>query len=266
MLIVDEIHHLTGETWHDTIADIRAPHRLGLSATIYFEREKEMAKGAIWLRACCGVIKHEVSTSDLIERGFLMRQHVKLYRVDTPDRREQTEWSTELFNECIYENTRRNAMIASFAKIYVDRNRTVMVVTNRIKQIRHLESLLARMDVMHVSVTGKEVSSERERLLKRFRSGRVPVILGTVFGEGIDVPEVEVLINAEGGDDIKKTVQKMRNLTIAEGKGKAILIDFYDVMNPYFAKHSRSRIKTYESEPAFKIRKTWLSKSKDLRA
>jgi superfamily II DNA or RNA helicase len=265
-IAVHNCHHLVGETWHEAFMDIRAEYRLGLSATVYFDLAKEHERGVIWLKACCGNVVHEVSTSHLIERGFLMRQHVKLYKVETPDKNDQEKWSAGLRDECIYANEHRNHMITIMARTYVERGLSVMIVTNRMNQIRLLEEQMDNAGLEYVSITGKEGRDDRADRLHLFRSGRVNVIIGTVFGEGVDVPEVEVLINAEGGTDVKKTVQRMRNLTPSKGKTKAILVDFLDKTNKHLARHSRSRIKTYESEPAFKIRKMWLSKHKDKRA
>lgn len=266
LLAFDEAHHLVGETWHDTFMEITAPYRLALTATVYFDLEKEIERGVIWIKACCGNIKYEVKTSELIERGFLMRQNVKLYKVTSPDLRDQEKWRAELRDLCIYENPRRNLTIAVLARMYVERGLSVLIVTDRHNQIFRLSEALDKLSLEHVVVTGREVGDDRAARIKLFRTGRVNVLLGTVFGEGVDIPEVEVLINAEGGSDVKRTIQRMRNMTPSKGKTRAILIDFFDQTNKHFARHSRARIKTYESEPAFRIRRMWLPKKKDKRA
>ena len=79
------------------------------------------------------------------------------------------------------------------------------------------------------------------------------VLLGNVLSEGIDLPCVNVVINAEGGKDDKVTVQRQRNLTIADGKTEAIFVDFLDETNPHLLKHSKARRKMYESESEFEV-------------
>ena len=75
----------------------------------------------------------------------------------------------------------------------------------------------------------------------------------SLSGEGVDIPEVECVINAEGGKDEKKTWQRQRNLTIVEGSDKVpIMIDFYDDTCSYFRRHSKARLRVYKSEPEFK--------------
>ena len=83
--------------------------------------------------------------------------------------------------------------------------------------------------------------------------GEYNVIVGSVIGEGVVIPTIEVVINAEGGKDIKNTIQRQRNLTISEGKKEAVLIDFMDEMNKIFRKHSKERLDVYQEEDAFTV-------------
>lgn len=260
LVIFDEAHHLRGDSWHKVMMDFRARYRLGLSATVYFDDKREQERGVIWLKACCGDIKHEVSTSRLIEEGYLMRQEVELYMCTEPKMKGE-KWSGALRAACITNNPVRNEMIAKLAQEKLDSELNVLIVTNRLAQIEKLSALLDKRGIEHVVITGKHSSEEREELIRLFRKGHVSCMLGTVFAEGVDVPEIEVVINAEGGRDAKATVQRMRNMTMSEGKSRSVLIDFWDDTNEYFKRHSRARLKTYESESAFQIRKMWLESS-----
>jgi len=64
---------------------------------------------------------------------------------------------------------------------------------------------------------------------------------------------VAAVVNAEGGKDVKRTIQRMRNLTPCDGKTEAVFVDFIDQTNPYLAEHSLARLQTYRSEPAFRL-------------
>jgi superfamily II DNA or RNA helicase len=113
------------------------------------------------------------------------------------------------------------------------------------------------MDRYHIdfeTITGNDDNDTRQRRVKAFVKGDTGVLVGTVFGEGVDIPEIECVINAEGGRDVKATVQRMRNLTPSAGKTEAVFIDFIDVTNSYFAEHTAERIASYRSESAFDIK------------
>jgi hypothetical protein len=62
------------------------------------------------------------------------------------------------------------------------------------------------------------------------------------------------VINAEGGARPIQTVQRQRNLTIADGKKPAVFIDFFDAMNPYFVRHSRARLSAYVAESSYRVK------------
>jgi len=253
LVIFDECHHLVAEGWHDAMMDIDAPYRIGLSATAFLDSDSENEKGVIWLKACCGGIKSTITTSELIDLGHLMKPDIQIYPIYEPDLNDQ-KWSQSLRNEAIYENEYRNNKIVHIVKREVKDNLKVLIVTNRISQVGILSEMLDEAGIDHLTITGSDRGTVREERVDAFVSGMYPVLVGTVFAEGIDIPEIECVINAEGGLDVKTTVQRMRNLTKMEGKTKAVFVDFADMTNSYFAKHSKERIKMYRSEPAFEVR------------
>jgi superfamily II DNA or RNA helicase len=254
LIFFDECHHLAGDSWHAALMDFDAPFRIGLSATAYLENESESERGVIWLKACCGNILIDIEPSRLIREGYLMRPLVKMYPVRKPDLTGR-RWSVELHNAAIYENESRNKKIAKLVRKYVDKGMKVLVVTNRLNQVDAIiESLDDVCYGVAASITGRDPMSMRKELIKEYAKGGLMALVGTVFGEGVDIPEIECVINAEGGKDIKATVQKMRNLTPHEGKKRAIFIDFADLTNQYFARHSAERLAVYRSESEFRIK------------
>ena len=117
-----------------------------------------------------------------------------------------------------------------------------------------LAEKISEQGIMFATITGRVPGRKRQELIEDYVEGHYKILLGTVFGEGVDLPSVEVVINAEGGRDVKSTVQKMRNLTPKKGKKEAIYIDFVDLMNPYFATHSLERLRVYRAEKAFRVK------------
>jgi superfamily II DNA or RNA helicase len=252
LVVFDETHHMTAETWREVAMDFPAPYRLGLTATAYFDNAKEISKGIIWLRGICGDIKIDVNVSDLIEQGYLMRQHVRMYRVTKPKTLVDLKtWSSRILSQLIVNNDYRNRKIARLAIEAINEGMPTIIASGRIKQIRAISAILKSHGIKPIIVTGHTPGSKRERILNKFQSGEYPLILGTVFTEGIDLPEAECVINAEGGKAPVPTVQRMRNMTPNKGKTRSVLIDFYDETNSYLKYHSQTRYKIYSSEPAF---------------
>jgi superfamily II DNA or RNA helicase len=257
LVVFDECHHLKGEGWREVMLDSPARLRLGLSATAYLDHAREVETGVIWLKACCGDIVYEVDTSMLIERGFLMRQEVFFYKCSRPLGFEGEGWSQTLLKRGIYENVHRNKLIAALARRFIQEGHLVLIASNRKQQVAAIDRILDRNRMEHLVIVGTTSPAQREIKLRQFRRGEVPLLVGTVFGEGVDIPEVSVVINAEGGRDAKATVQRMRNMTPSEGKTRSIMIDFWDDFNPHFRRHARARYKTYTTEKAFIVQKMW---------
>lgn len=254
VLIIDELHHFTGMgEWHRVVARFDCKYRFGLSATYFPDIDAESERGIIWARALTGPMIIDIPVSRLVEEGFLMKQHVRMYRIRTPDLT-GLKWSETVRREGISLNPWRNAIIAALSKRHADAGSKVLIVTNRLDQIGMLQELLDNRGVDYRICVGKTSSDDRESAIDDLVSGRAQVIMGTVIGEGLDIPSANVVINAEGMKDLKHTFQRQRNLTIAKGKQQAIMVDFYDQTNDYLRKHSKARLAAYRSEEAFSVK------------
>jgi len=254
MIIMDECHHLVAENWKNIVAGFNCRCKIGLSASIHFENSREVEKGAIWLKACCGDVRYEIPMQGLVEAGYLMKQQVELHKITEPQDYYEWRWSKELNDVLIYENEYRNALIAAIVEEKLDIKLKVLVISNRMNQLAELHSMLIARNIGHAVVTGQDAMSARKRKVKAFLKNEINVLLGTVFGEGVDIPEIECVVNAEGGRDVKRTIQRMRNMTPSDGKTAAVFVDFADLTHKHFAIHSRDRIDVYRAEPAFEVK------------
>lgn len=251
--VFDEAHHLRGEgDWYRVFVDLDARFKIGVSATVFFDNTKEQESGIIWLRGTCGGIRYEVSASRLIQAGYLLPQSVKMFRVHEPDDVRNARYSATLKKKCITENDHRNAMIAKIVRDYAPR-KTIVIA----REHAHIQAICEMLDNYSVSfrvLTGKTSHDQRMDYVDEFtrKRGDMNVLVGNVLGEGVDIPDVEIVVVAEGGKDEKQTWQRQRNLTIVEGSKKAPeLVDFYDQMSSVFEKHSKARLKVYRSESEF---------------
>lgn len=253
LVISDECHHLRGKEWHKVPMDFHAYYRIGMSATAFPDHKAEHEKGAIWLKACCGKIKIDILTSRLIEEGWLVRPTIELHTIDQPNLLD-LPWSKEMQAAAIDDNPYRNGKIVEIVSELVrGRGLKTLVISNRLKQSSTLAKAIKTRDIGCRRIVGTTPQVEREQAVAAFVGDGVDVLIGTVFGEGVDLPEIAAVVNAEGGKDVKRTIQRMRQLTPCDGKTEAILVDFIDQTNGYLAEHSLARLRTYRSEPAFRL-------------
>lgn len=252
LVVVDEAHHLRGNSeWYKVVDDMDCRFRLALSATVLLDNTAEQERGIIWLKATIGGIRIDIPEGRLIREGWLLTQNIRLYRVKKPELW-NLGWSQTLRRRGITDNQWRNQKIATVADAMA-RKLKVLIIANRLDHIANLSQLLWDHNREHEIITGGDGKMSRQEKLEEFAKGKTNVLLGTVLSEGIDIPEAECVINAEGGRDPKNTIQRMRNMTISEGKTTALLIDFIDETNPYLLAHSQARLEVYRSIEEFTV-------------
>lgn len=254
ILVVDEAHHLEGEAWRKMILRCDAYYKIGLSATIFVSKLKQNLKSSIWLKACTGPIVDRVSMNYLFERGYLLPPQILFYRFQhgPKDRRDKDyQW---VVRERLAINRQRNALIAELAEAATLKGMCVLIDTGRSDQLRMIYGFLKARGVAVEQIDGKTKSSRRQAILASFQSGEVRCLIGTVFGEGIDIPELELVINAEGQKTATGAIQRMRNLTPSEGKTAVLFVDIADIGQPTLAKHATARLKLYKGMRGFKVR------------
>lgn len=251
LVFCDEVHHLSGEVWRDLLLGIDAFWKVGLSATIFLHKKKENPKGTIWIRAAIGPIAFSVTPSELIERGYLVPPRVVVHRIEEP----QTpgdEWHA-LYEAGIVHHPTRNAKIVELAQLRSSEGHPVVVVVARHDHVHLLDHAMTEAGLRVGVVIGPTPMDERRRLVQAFERREIDVLLGTVIGEGVDMPAVSSVIVAEGGESPIRAVQRFRNITPAPGKDTAVLDDFADKHNRTLAKHSLARFKIYRSHAGFTV-------------
>lgn len=253
LLIIDEAHHMTGTKWAKTVRSLAPRYMIGLSATLFEWRDSEIAKGVIRVIATCGSVAIDVSISDMIDAGYLVAPEIEIVRIESPQRW-RASWSAKMLNECIYQNPTRNAAILEIVQREAKRGSKILINTRRVEHLESLEKMLRKGGVKAMSTQGLTKVTEREAAISKLMSGEIDAIVSTVMGEGLDVPQIDVVINAAGGSSPISVMQGMRNLTAAPGKTKARVYDFFDATNAYLAAHSRSRLEIYRSESRFVVR------------
>ena len=91
------------------------------------------------------------------------------------------------------------------------------------------------------------------KLFKSQKGGAI-LVASTIFDEGVDIPEIDALILAGGGQSYIKNIQRVgRALRPKMHKDYVVIYDFLDGRNPkdkkdYLAQHTRSRIEDYKGQ------------------
>jgi len=192
-ILVHNCHHLEAPAWRSVLLRSDARYKLGLSATISVSRLRPAETSSIWLKAVTGPILSRISMARLIAEGHIMKPRILIY----PVRHDQGEnWSYQrAYKSLVEESELRNGAIADLAEDAVRRGLRVLVDTGRIAQMNRITEMLRARGVKVEKMSGRTPARSRWDIIRRLQAGSMSAIVGTVLGEGVDIPELEVVIN-----------------------------------------------------------------------
>ena len=141
----------------------------------------------------------------------------------------------------IAQNDRRNKIIVWIMAHLKTLNMSVLTLV----QLNNHGEYLARK-TGHPFVNGTDDEAYRDEILAKQKSGEIKsVIASNIYNKGVDIPALDVVINAGAGKEQTKWEQKrgrvLRN-KVREKQSKTASIDFYDHYSPYFDVHSKGRL------------------------
>ena len=250
--VVHNCHHLQGKSWRAVLGNVDAYYKVGFSATIFLAKGKEVPRGTIWIRAATGPILSSREPSDLIRAGWLIQPWVELVRVEGPAV-EADGWA-DTYQRGIVDHEVRNRLVVEHTLRHHRAGLQVLVVAERVEHTADLARRLQDEGLRVGAVTGTTPAATRKRLILAYSDRRLDVLVGTVFGEAVDIPAIEAVVNAEGGKSEIAAMQRFRCLTPAEGKDAAVLVDFLDFQHKLLAKHSLERMRIYREHEMFRLR------------
>lgn len=249
LLLIDETHHVGINSWYKIAMLCTAKYRFGFSGTAF-----DRTDGAdMMLEAACGVLLKEVSNKDLIDLGVSCPVVVHMHTEDSMSiKKGDVEDYEQLVTEGIVMNPYRNKKIITLIKDSLANNKQVLVAVHYVKHGQILYELLKESGLGDacVFVQGEVEGEDRSIILQAFKEGLLKVIVATVvFAEGVDVPNVDVLIQASSGKSKIAALQWIgRGIRNYENK-VLHLHDFWDKTHKdILMKHSRKRFKHYQNE------------------
>lgn len=268
--IFDEAHHASAKSYYNLGHHlINTSHRCGITATYKRDDGNDMM-----LTATTGDIIHSITGQTLIDKGYLMKPDIYFIKYDIPEEYiEKTEKklldnlkginksqktidmkSTDAteediqylsyYPEFIVRNPYRNDLIIKMVE--ENKDKTILIL---VKQIEHGE-ILQKILPNSKYIYGETNNKIRENALEEFKTGKLKILISTIsiFAEGVDIPTLDVIINAAANKGDVKTIQVLgRVLRKKEGKETAKYYDFYDIYK-FFYNSSKARRQAFIKE------------------
>lgn len=241
-LCVDEIHDNCSDSKLKIYKKAKKlEYQLCLSATPY--RAGTLVQN-LKLKEWSGDVVYTITEKRLRERRVLSDYRVFMLLIDHNDIEYDIE--VEDYNgyqkELIFESKARNKVLMDVIGILRELNLKTLVLFQNIEHGRNVENISGIP-----FISGETKAKERERAKEEFLKGEGGFLLASnIFKKGVTLPQVEVLINVDGGLEDANTIQKKgRVLGSTESKSRSLIIDFFDLYDAYFSEHSETRLNTY---------------------
>lgn len=273
-LISDETHHIIdSKMFKQTINKcVNTIARHGFSGTPF-----SLTTDDLELEAVTGPPLSRVPMTKLIEEGWVSTPHIFMIRYDCKPIKWVNNYA-ELYNNKIVENVERNRIITDIVFGEYSKGDTSILVTIRI--IKHgtkLKNMLINAGVNPdelAFIHGSTPKEMRGKVKELFKDKTLKIVIASsIWTEGIDVPTVDVLMQADGGGGkeisegrgIRAVIQKIgrviRKPILAgetdvnqERENIVRVYDFFDSSHKNLAKHSLNRFLTYKMEKGFVVR------------
>lgn len=236
-VMFDECHHVPANTAQKVLFSVPAWNRFGFSGTpLHNDNLEDMV-----LIGATGPVCVDITNADLIEAGVSAMPYVDMYVV-TSKTGFDDKWDNS-YTKHIVNNEQRNMIIERVVK--AGHAQAALILVDRLEHGRILQKSLPGSIFVHGSLP----TEERRSVLDTLRRGEGAVVIATpIFDEGVDVPSVDLLVLAAGGETHIRLLQRIGRGMRRKDSNKLKVVDFVDDTNKYLLSHSQHRAELYEQE------------------
>lgn len=250
LLIWDEVHRVACDMAYNVSEALDGPiYRVGLSASPWRDDGAD-----IMIEASIGEVSMKISATYLIKNEHLVPPVIKMHKIPSSiPWYEDTRTYDQIYRQEIVDNHERNLQIAKYVEEFMGMDIPTLVLVQQIRHGRILKKLIT--DTFHPIefLSGRDLTSVRNRTIKEMQEDRMGLIATTIADEGLDIKRLAGLILAGGGKSSTRALQRIgRVLRPFEGKTHALVVDFYDEAK-YLRDHAEKRMEIYRTEPGFYI-------------
>ncbi len=265
VLILDETHHASSETWYTIAMQSNALRRYGFSGTPL--KKQEIAD--MRMTGATGPVVYTVHPKTLIALGIAAKPKVCIVASENasgPMLPSETTWKTirgrcrrvekplpyaEAYRLGVVENERHNGAVIRAVVWLVDHGKRTLVLCRHKEHWRTLNVLLEETGVEYLAIWGATETDERDRAKDLLDKGKIDVVLATtILDEGEDVPGIDAIVLAEGVKVQTNAIQRIgRGMRGKKGRLNEVwVVDFAPTCHPTLVNHAADRASAYDAE------------------
>jgi DNA excision repair protein ERCC-3 len=249
-VFIDECHHVGSKSWFKAVMEMDSFYKFGLTGTDF-----RTDGGHMFLKAVTGRKIIDIGARELIDQGYLVEPNIYFVDVIMEPFNYATLTYQDIYTGGIIHNEVRNNIIVDIVKKNL--GKSILVVFEKLEHGDVLYEKIKQIDNNCKLITGK--TKKREALKKMFTEGEIRTVLASrIYNESVDIPILEVVVNAAGGKSGIQVLQRigrsLRKNPEDTSKTKSIIYDFNDAFNNTLEQHSEERQRWITKEE-FKFRR-----------
>lgn len=225
LIIVDEAHHALANAFSSCIEYLQPKFLVGMTATPW-------RGDGTSVESVFGEALESVSLVDGMRMGFLAKVDYRLMcdniNWDEIPKLAKKHLSIKDLNKRLFLPQRDDAVIKQIQKtMEITSNPRIAIFSPSVIHAESFAKKLCSAGIMCVNLSVKDKVARRERLLS-FSSGRITAVTAVdVLNEGIDVPDVNILVFLRATHSRRIFIQQLgRGLRLSKDKSKVIVLDF----------------------------------------
>jgi superfamily II DNA or RNA helicase len=277
ILIYDEVHGCATPRQLRSLEQFEG-RRYGLSAS----PDGRLDGADLEVNGIFGPVVCRVSYQDAQEKNLVCPIHVRMVNIDSTEPVAKTDVKKQRLG--YWQNEVRNRAIAELVRGHSPDEPTLILVKT-LEHALHLRMLIPEFFIVHGGVPDtpegdakwesfcreglvadtpefiehiKNVDTDKAKAM--FADGRIKKVIATPkWREGVDFPELRILVRADGSSGSIDAIQILGRLSrVVEGKTHGIVYDFIDNYGESYLRKSKTRKKHYEKQ-GWRIEDSWKS-------
>lgn len=244
VVVIDEVHHMAkfDSNYAELMRSVLSPVRIGLTATIPKDKQAVLA-----IEAFLGPVIEEITVKEGQERGTMAEIKMKFLKVPLSHSIRDLRKYQDVYDAGVVNRREQHELIARTCKQHVREGDAILILVTRIQHGENILAELKRQGVKAYFAQGNTESSVRNDLKDALNNKDIHCLIATtIFQEGINIPELNVLINAAGGKSEIRTIQAIgRGLRVTDTKKVLTCYDIMSLDHPYLISHLAERLAVY---------------------
>lgn len=250
LVIVDETHIVSADTFVQSMWWLPARLKLGISAT----PNRKDGRDPI-LFGHIGTVKVTSKVQTMIPRVLLARTGWKVPRTVYKGRVQQIPHKPGKvmhINKILGKDEKRNSIISSFVKAAYRKQRSTIIFSDTMAHLKNLKEALMKEGIPAKDIgyyvglqfyDGKEGNRKQQRERAKYK----PIILATMkmCAMATDIPWLDTCVLATPRSDVIQIVGRIRREY--ENKKEPVVFDLVDSDSPVFEQYANKRCKWYRS-------------------